>query len=84
MVTPLSKTKEELRKLNNNQLLDHFNKHAHKIESLGDKVVYAIRVGSCSIFSHDTDDLCDKFFKVVKGPNNVRTRLKEKMKREQE
>lgn len=84
MVTPLSKTREELRKLNNNQLLDYFNKHARKIEISIKGAEYAIRVGSYSIFSHDTDDLCDKFFNVVKGPNNVRAKLKEKLEKESE
>lgn len=84
MVTPRSKTVDELQKLNSDQLFDYFCKHARNLQTPIKGAEYAIGIGSYSIFSHDTDDLCDKFFKVVKGPNNVRARLKEKMKKEQE
>ena len=66
MAIPATKDKDQLKRLSDKKLLDYFLNHTRYFKDNPADSVYAIRLGSRSLFAADTAELRDKFFEAVK------------------
>ena len=69
MALPISKTIDQLKALNDDQLFDYFVKHSRFNSQSPKNACYSIAVGirTHALFSGDTGDLREKFFKAVRS-----------------
>ena len=68
MALPISKSPKELVKLDDDKLQRYFERNARYVSD-APKMEYAIQFGSRALFSDDTADLREQFFKAVREYN---------------